>query len=55
VSIFQLIPSHTQNRQILTLEEMSKNAIIDTPRMTHLSVSYVKRKGKDYFWIDQDF
>ena len=32
MSIFQLIPSHTQNRQILTLEEMSKNAILYNPR-----------------------
>jgi hypothetical protein len=34
---------------------MSKNAIIDTPRITHLGVSYVKRKDKDYFWIEQGF
>ena len=34
---------------------MSKNAIIDTPRLTHLVVSYVKCKGRDYFLIKQVF
>ena len=34
---------------------MSKNAIINTPRLTHLDVLYVTCKGNVYFLIVQGF